>query len=265
MKVVVIGLHGLAGSGKDTAFNFIRAAAPGATKVLEARMAGPMYAMLQTLMPMIDATKLNPVEKAEPRKELAMLSIREFLIGIGEGMRAQKEDFWTSLFWTDVFDQLGDVPEGYDAVVVCPDVRRSNEVKAIRDIVAFLNTLQDTTAVGKIVQIVAKGGPDNPHYHAATETELDTKMIDVKLTNDRDEWKWRYHINLKTVLSLSLGDDAQMVFDEAICAATLKGHALVTYHSAPNAERFSCMDCQERFSSVENLLTRPHGRSRIGE
>lgn len=265
MKVVIIGLNGLAGSGKDTALTYLRAAAPSTTTVLEARMAAPMYAMLQTLMPMVDPQTLTPTDKAEPRRELAMLSIREFMVALGEGLRAKKEGFWSSLFWTDVFDQLGDVPDGHDALVVCPDLRTMDEVKTIINMGEFLNKLQDTQAEVRFVNIIARGGPENPHHHAATEDALADFEFDVKVTNNRDEWKWRYYVNLKTVLTLSLGDWAPIVLDPGVCAASLKGHALVTYHSAPNADRFSCLDCQERFASVENLLTRPHGRSRIGE
>ena len=52
--------------------------------------------------------------------------------------------------------------------------------------------------------------------------------------------------------------------DPTLCPVTLEPHLLVTFHSAINEERFQCLDCEAFFRSKENLLTRPHGRSRIG-
>lgn len=49
----------------------------------------------------------------------------------------------------------------------------------------------------------------------------------------------------------------------AVCPATLEDHVLVTFHSAPPAERLVCIDCGAQFRDDDAILTKPHGRSKL--
>lgn len=51
--------------------------------------------------------------------------------------------------------------------------------------------------------------------------------------------------------------------DPEYCPLTLDRHVLVTFHSAPPAERQVCIDCGAQFRDDDAILTKPHGRSKL--
>lgn len=52
--------------------------------------------------------------------------------------------------------------------------------------------------------------------------------------------------------------------DRGVCPVSLSAHTLVTFHSNPAEHRLVCLDCSASFRDDDDVLTRQHGRSRLG-
>lgn len=51
--------------------------------------------------------------------------------------------------------------------------------------------------------------------------------------------------------------------DRSICPETLETHLLIHYHSAEPDKRRQCHDCGAYFRLDEDILSGPHGRSKL--
>ena len=55
----------------------------------------------------------------------------------------------------------------------------------------------------------------------------------------------------------------QVLGDRRICSQTMEPHLLVAFHSAAPEERLVCHDCGEKFRLDDNIVSGPHGRSKL--
>lgn len=209
MKVVVIGVHGPAFSGKDEVLKLLKTLAPKDTVVIEARFADPMYEMLRPLLPLVILSSDMPKEeKHKPRPELGGLSIRQALIAVGEGFRGFQADAWCQMLVERMFDQIDDVPFHKSVVVICPDLRRENEAWALREI-----PQRETPLTLRISPV---NSPVNEHHHGATESPIPRQPRDVEIINDHAKGLPAYWRSIVWALAGSLSpSDLGVVLDAA--------------------------------------------------
>lgn len=162
----LIGILGELGSGKDEA---ARALTEEVGAVVFS-FALPIKQLLQEVSgwPLVylwgDSDRRNDVDPEWG------VSPRDALIKIGEAGRAIHPDFWVRPLMRRVAALAGS-----DSVVVVSDVRRLNEVQAIRD------------AGGKVIKIVRPGKPKTRYSSDSTESDqslIPDAFIDTIIVND---------------------------------------------------------------------------------
>lgn len=164
---MLIGLHGAAGSGKDTLANSFS----GWTIY---RMAGPLKAGLSAMLniPLKDIE--NPLLKNKPDYKFGR-SIRYLAQTLGTewGRTLVADDVWIQMAKENISSL-----SSYNNNVVITDIRFENEAKAVREM------------GGKIIHIIRSNNPHTAMVVSggviahASEIVLDDSLIDVKIINN---------------------------------------------------------------------------------
>lgn len=192
IRIAFVGLHGPAFSGKDTALHILRALSTPTTRVIEARLAEPLYKMIRTRVPGAHSG-MSKREKELPRRELGGLSIRQMAVAIGEGARKYDDYTWVSLWVNQIAQELQNgINHGVENfLVVVPDLRKAQELELFDQLgdahILFAAGLSPVSlGTGSVlVHIEPKNAPVNDQVNAATETPLPFRMgRDLKVVND---------------------------------------------------------------------------------
>lgn len=179
---MLIGLHGEAGSGKDTAYGFIANATPPEVPVRRDAFADRLK---------VSAARALGYPDPDSEKCIALcnaLKVNGEIIVFVEGDTAEERDHWVitgreylQLYGTeahrDVFDQdfwVNQVLDHYrkGELLVVTDVRFPNEAEAI------------LAAGGTIWEIVRPNAAKIAESGHASETRLPDDLIDLTIVND---------------------------------------------------------------------------------
>lgn len=217
MKVLIVGLHGPAFSGKDTAAHLLASAVKKDVVVVTARLAEPIYQMIRTQLPSAHSG-MSKAEKERPRRELGGLSVRQMAIAIAEGSRKSNPMVWVNI-WRE---QLNSNLEYLDStgqrhvLVLVPDLRMEHERRALE---SANGTITGAELGGRILHIKPIGAErlDNPC--PTTEAALVVKAGEAVVTSDHRAGLDKYAAELMTGLVGSMltagvaGENFFEVFD----------------------------------------------------
>jgi hypothetical protein len=156
---MLIGISGKAGSGKDTLAAAINAIS--AEKFQVRRFSGKLK-LIAELLTGIPADTMNDqdVKNARIGSHWGTMTLRELLVLIGQDMRDRLHpDVWVNALFADFDDRRN---------WIVPDVRYSNEMKAIKDRGGIVIRV-DRPAISYV---------DHP-----SETELDSAEFDLRISN----------------------------------------------------------------------------------
>lgn len=182
MKVVIIGLHGPAFSGKDSAANLLRCAARNDVAVIEGRFAEPVYQMIRTRLPSA-YSGMSKAEKEKGRRELGGLSVRQLALAIAEGSRKFDKNVWANIWQASLTRQLQQLKEdGHSRVLVLvPDLRMEHERDAI---LRAVSKDRDLEVIHQILHIRPVGSESVDNPCPVTEAGLQVLDGEIIVTND---------------------------------------------------------------------------------
>lgn len=194
-KVIIVGFHGPAFSGKDTACKLLAEMADRTqVAVINTRYAEPIYSMVRTLVP--EACSDLPKEaKERPRPALGGLSVRQMTVAIGQGARQFNSTCWVEIWQNQVLKAVQDaLLVGAERVLVLvPDMRFKNERKAFDEIaISLLEKLEEfqypyaVSAASLLLHVQPVNGPVNAQFDKATETLMGVRQRDRVVINDHN-------------------------------------------------------------------------------
>lgn len=165
-NIVVVGIAGEAGCGKDTLTNLIQKNYSGEGSAMSLRFSGPLYNILKCLTG-IEYQQAQQREIKETYNKLLGMSIREFLQKLGtEFFRTYcDESFFIRLLEKNIIDSHGIFNI---ELVIVPDVRFENEAEWVRQ-------------HGLLVHLTR---PDNPYKINSThrsEQQLEKQKGDLSI------------------------------------------------------------------------------------
>lgn len=202
--VLLLALHGQAYAGKDEGRRLLRAMAElsgSGVKVIEARFAEPIYRCIAALDNSVTPF-LSKEGKERPRQLLGDLSVRQFAVGIGEGVRSYNDSSWVKILQASAAKQIGDAltNEGHDLVLVLvPDMRKEQERAGFYELANEICAgwiFPACQAMGTVLHLKGVNGPKNPNPNPATETELHRPDEEPLVVNNHSEGKKSYALGL---------------------------------------------------------------------